>query len=351
MAFLQTRKQRAAALVIALGVAIAVALLPFTAGLLGAAVLYVICAPAHRRLSRHLPPRLAAVLVLLAALLLIMLPVSTLLGLVVSEAPATLQAMQQSAALARVAQLRVAGIDVGAQIAQAGGALVSWVSQQALVFFGSAARGLLTLVIAFFGLYYLLVSPGAVWPHLREFLPFSDHTADALRERFFLVTEATLIGQALTSLVQGTIVGVGFWALGLRGALFWGFITALASVLPVMGSALVWLPAVGVLLLDGRWAAAAVMLAIGVAAGSVDNVVRLFVYRAVSDIHPMVTLVGAFAGIKYFGIIGVLLGPLAIAYFFELLRMYREEYVRPSSPAPPAPAPPEPVLATAAGDD
>ena len=54
--------------------------------------------------------------------------------------------------------------------------------------------------------------------------------------------------------------------------------------------------------------------------------IRPLVYKRVSDIHPMITLIGAFTGVKYFGLLGVLLGPLAIAYLFELLRFYREEY-------------------------
>jgi predicted PurR-regulated permease PerM len=64
-------------------------------------------------------------------------------------------------------------------------------------------------------------------------------------------------------------------------------------------------------------------------ASNIDNLIRPMVYRRVSDIHPMTTLVGAFAGVKYFGLPGLLLGPLAIAYFFELLRFYREEYGTP----------------------
>jgi predicted PurR-regulated permease PerM len=334
MPFLHTRKQRAAALVATLGVVIVVALLPFAAGLLGAAVLYVICAPSHRRLARKLPPRLAALLVTAVALVLILLPGATLLGLVLNEAPGTLRGMQQSQLFARLSELRVAGVDVGAQMAAAGGSIVSWLSTQAFGFVGSAARGLLALVIAFFGVYYLLVSRGAVWPHVREFLPFSDRTADGLRERFLLVTEATLVGTALTAIIQGTIVGLAFWAVGLPSAAFWGFMTALASVLPVMGSALIWLPGVVALVAGGKLPEAAALLGIGMVAGSIDNLVRLFVYRAVASIHPMATLVGAFAGLKYFGIVGVLLGPLAIAYFFELLRMYREEYGVGDAPEP-----------------
>jgi predicted PurR-regulated permease PerM len=63
-----------------------------------------------------------------------------------------------------------------------------------------------------------------------------------------------------------------------------------------------------------------------VVASNLDNLVRLVVFKRVSDIHPMITLVGAFAGVKYMGLIGVLLGPLAITYFFELLRVYQNEH-------------------------
>lgn len=325
MAFLQTQRQRAAALVAALGIAIAIALTPFASGLLGIAVLYVICAPAHRRLSRRIPPRLSAVLVLTVALLLVLLPLAVVVGIVISEAPGTIAALQHSAA--RLETLEVGGIDLGAQMATAGGTAVAWVSQQAFAFFGSAARGTLSLVIAFFGLYYLLLYPGVVWSSVRDFLPFSDSTADHLRDRFHSVTEATLVGTAFTAIVQGTLVGVGFWAVGLPSAAFWGVITALVSVLPMLGSALVWVPGVVVLAMGQRWGAAVALAGIGVFAANIDNIIRMVVFKKVSNIHPMATLIGAFAGLKYFGLLGVLLGPLAIAYFFEMLKLYRQEYV------------------------
>ena len=278
MALLQTQRQRAAFLVAALGIAIALALAPFASGLLGIAVLYVICAPTHRRLSRRIPPRLSALLVLTVALVLVLLPLAVVVGIVVSEAPGTIAALQQSAVLGRVETLRVGGVDVGAQLAQAGGTAVGWLSQQALAFFGSAARGTLSLVIAFFGLYYLLLYPAAVWRSVRSFLPFSTESADQLRDRFHSVTEATLVGTAFTALVQGTLVGVGMWAVGLPSAAFWGVITALVSVLPMLGSALVWVPTVVVLALSERWGGAAVMAGVGVFAANIDNVIRLIVF-------------------------------------------------------------------------
>jgi predicted PurR-regulated permease PerM len=114
---------------------------------------------------------------------------------------------------------------------------------------------------------------------------------------------------------------------------------AFASILPVLGTGLVWMPAVLVLFFQQRYGAMIVMLIVGwLLASNIDNLIRPMVYRRVSNIHPMVTLVGAFAGIKYFGLPGLLLGPLAIAYFFELMRFYQLEYgvkapvVDPSAP-------------------
>jgi predicted PurR-regulated permease PerM len=241
-------------------------------------------------------------------------------------------------------------MDVGTQLATAGGTAAAWVSEQALGFFGSAARSLLSLVIAFFGLYYLLLYPGIVWKSVRDFVPFSDHNADTLRARFFSVTQATLVGTALTALLQGTMVGVAFWLLGLPGPAFWGVITGLVSVLPMLGSALVWIPGMVVLGMDGRWGAMVILAIVGVTAGSTDNIVRMVVFKKVSNIHPLATLVGAFAGLKLFGLLGVLLGPLAIAYFFELLKMYREEYHAAADPHPVALDAPQPAMIVQAPD-
>jgi predicted PurR-regulated permease PerM len=336
MAFLQTRRQRAAALVAALGIAIAIAITPFATGLLGAVVLAVIFAPVQRRLARRLPPRLSAALVLTLALVLVLLPLAVVVGVVVKEAPGTVETLRANAD--RLQTLQVGGVDVGAQLSSAAGTAVGWLSQQAFAFFGGATKGLLSLVIAFFGLYYLLLYPAQVWRAVREFLPFSDTGAEVLRERFQRVTQATLLGTLFTSLAQGSLVGFGFWVVGLRNPVFWGVITGIVSVLPLFGSSLVWFPGVVVLALSERWGAAVTLAVIGVIAANVDNVIRLIVFKKVSDIHPMITLVGAFAGLKYFGLLGVLMGPLAIAYFFELMKMYRAEYVAPEESAAPAQA-------------
>ena len=327
MTFLHTPRDRAGVLIVALAVAILLALSPFLSGLLGAAVLYVVFIGPYHRLARAIKPGLASGIILIAALLVVAVPLSWLIGIVIDQAPDSLRAVQGSALFARAGQLSIGGYDVGAELAKASGTLLSYLSAQVFAFVGSATSAALNLVIAFFGLYYLLQSGENSWPAIRGYIPFSPRTADALRDRFFSVTEATLLGTALVATIQGGLVGFGFWIVGLPNALFWGTVTAFASILPVLGSALVWLPAVLVLLAQGRYGAATALGVIGGGiASNIDNLIRPLVYRRVSNIHPMITLVGAFAGVRYFGLLGLLLGPLAIAYLFELLRFYREEY-------------------------
>jgi predicted PurR-regulated permease PerM len=235
--------------------------------------------------------------------------------------------VQQSAVLGRLSTIRVGNLDLGAEVAKASGTLVSWLSGQLFNFVGGATSAALNLGISFLGLYYMLQEGDQMWPQMRSYIPFSPETSDSLRDRFFSVTQATLLGTGLVAVVQGLIVGIGFAIVGLPNPMFWGTVTAFVSVLPVIGSALVWLPAVIVLVSQNRYGAAITIAVIGGGiASNMDNLIRPVVYQRVSNIHPMITLVGAFAGVRHFGLLGLLLGPLAIVYLFELLRFYREEY-------------------------
>jgi predicted PurR-regulated permease PerM len=328
MDFLHSKQQRAALVIVLLGVGILIAIAPFASGLLGATVLYVICSPAYQRLRRVMHPDLAAALTLIGAILGIALPVAWIIFLAADQLPDALRSTQQSDVIQRLSLIRIGNIDVGSEIAKASGTFTQWLSRQAFVFVGGAAKATLNLVISFFALYYMLVSSETSWRTFRRVLPFSAETADELRTRFYSVTHATLLGTALTAVLQGTVIGVGFRVVGLPNASLWGVVTGFASILPVLGSALVWLPGTLVLAAQTRYGSAVALFLIGAGvASNIDNVIRPIVFKRVSNIHPLITLVGAFAGVAYFGLLGVLLGPLAIQYFFVLLRLYREEYI------------------------
>ena len=323
----ESSRDRAQLLLSALGIGIAFALLPLAAGLLGALVLYVGVRPVYARLSAYLPSRVTAILLVVATALLFFLPAAWLLAVVIDRAPQVLRQLYESPALIRLASIRVGDVDIGTRFVEAGGTVVSWMSSQALRVLGGAVRGTLNAVVALFGLYFLLRASPAAWRSVAAYVPFSEGGTELLAHRFRQVTEATLLGTALTAVLQGGIVALGFAATGLPDAWFWGVVTAIVSVLPVFGSALVWFPGAVALGVQGRYGAAAGLAVLGaLVASNIDNVMRPVVNRRVSNLHPMTTIVGAFAGVGVLGLPGILLGPLAITYLFELAALYRREY-------------------------
>jgi predicted PurR-regulated permease PerM len=236
---LDTPRDRAGFLILALAAGVVIAVAPFLSGLLGAAVLYVVFVRVYRRLERRMRPAIAAILTLLLALVVVAIPLGWLIGLIVAQAPDALRTFQSSEFFSRIAELRIGGFDVGAELAKATGTIATWLSARLFSFVGSATSAVLNLVIAFFGLYYMLRSDRNAWENIQPYIPFSPSTANALRDRFFSVTEAMLLGTTLIAVIQGSLVGAGFWIVGLPNPFFWGTVTAIASILPVLGSALV----------------------------------------------------------------------------------------------------------------
>jgi predicted PurR-regulated permease PerM len=306
-------------------------------------VLYIVFAPVYLALARRLNPGVAAGITLAFALTVIVVPGGLLIGLIAAEAQGMAAGVADSPVLDRLRDLRIGPYDIGGQLQQISTRVVSFLGASLLALVGTATRLALQLTIAFFGLFYLLIEPDRVWLTVRPFIPFSTENADRLKQRFKDVAASTLIGTFATALVQGAAVGVAFAAAGLANPLFWGVVTVIVAILPVVGSGLIWGPGAIALALDHRYGWAVALAVWGViVVGNIDNVIRPMVFRRWARIHPFVTVIGAFAGLRYFGLLGLLIGPLAISYFFELIRMYREEYLLGGSAPTDAALPPAP---------
>ena len=328
MPLLDDARQRAAATILLLGALLAVALFPFATGLLAIPVLYVIFRPLYRALLRWLQPPAAAGAVVAVGAVVVVLPLIVVAALVVSEADSIAAGVNSSRLLDEVSRLRIGSYSFGPAIANLSRRAAEWIATSAVGLVGAATRFTLNLVISFLGLFFLLRQADTMWTNLQPYVPFSDANTERLRQRFEHVTISTVIGTGVTALAQGTLVGIAFWATGLGGGVAWGVITAVVSVIPIVGSGLVWAPGALALLIEGNAMAALVLALWGaVIVANIDNVIRPIVYRRWANVHPLITIVGAFAGLRYLGLLGLLVGPLAISYFFELLRMYREEYV------------------------
>jgi len=336
------RQGRAAIVILLLGLGILAALAPFTSGLLAAPVFYVIFEPLYRRFARRLNSSLAAGLTVLVGVLLIIVPGSSLLTLIVGQAQNVVSRLVQNPSLTRLQSLTVAGFAVGPEIVKMGQTVIGGIGRGAFAAVGTVTLMGFNLAISFFVLYFMFVTEGRAWLAIRPYIPFSAANAELLRDRFRAVTISTVIGTGVTASIQGVLVGGAFALAGLPNAAFWGVVTVVFAILPVVGSGLVWIPGAIALYLEGSHMAAIGMLAFGaVVVGNIDNVIRPIVFRRWAQTHPLITVLGAFAGVRYLGLLGLLIGPLALSYFFELVRMYNEEYV--SLPDDARASPPDPV--------
>jgi predicted PurR-regulated permease PerM len=312
-------------LLIVIAVAIAIAVVPFVSGLVGGLILFAITRRLHARVSRRVPPRVSALVISTGSLAAVLLVGGWLVTTIASEAAAALHEWKPEELSRWLKSTPLDGIDLTKEISGAASALVGWASSRGVQLVGGATTAVLNVLLALFGLYYLLLDAPSLWARVKRVLSLPDEIADLLASRFAAVTDALMLGTLLTAVLQGTIVGIAFAIVGLHPAVLWGFVTACAAILPLLGSGLVWLPGIIVLLVDHRYGAAALLAFFGAGiASNIDNLVRLVVYRRVSGIHPMLTLLGAFAGVRMLGIVGVFIGPLVLSCFVELLGVYED---------------------------
>ncbi len=321
------RQRIAIVMILAVGVGVAVLIAPYIGGLLLGLVLHVLAAPVYQRLVRHVSPGLASATVIIGIIVLLLAPTAWLISMMIAQLPSALKSVQDTGVLSSIDTLRVGPIDVGARIGEISNTAAAWVATRATALLGGAASTILDLIIALFAVYFLLGSGAQTWQAVRPYIPFSEAHADELLAQFQSATRSTLLGSVLIAVIQGGLVGLSFWLAGLSSAPFWGVVATVASLIPLFGSTLVWGPGVLALVMQGRYGVAIALLAFcGIIVSSVDNFVRPIVSQRISAVHPMITLIGAFAGLRVFGLLGLVLGPLSISYFFVLLRMYREEY-------------------------
>lgn len=351
MTFFDSQHQRAALVLTLLGVGLAIALAPYATGLIAVPVLYVVWRPVHGPLSRIIGKRLAALAMVALTIVLVVLPGISIVGLLVDRAQSMASQLASGPLLSRIRDLEIGPLDVGSRLVAMSEQVLTWLGSNALRLVGTATRFALNLVLALFGLYYLLINGGEVWSGVRPYIPFSEVNAERLRMRFKDVTTSTVIGTGLTAVAQGTAVAMSFVLTGLADPLFWGVVTLVFAILPVLGSGMVWIPAVAVHLIGGNIGAGVFMLVWNLTAtGIIDYAIRPLVFNRFAQIHPLITLVGAVAGVSYFGLLGLLVGPLALTYFFEIVRMYREEYVTGGSGSGFTAEQPVPALVVAPSD-
>jgi predicted PurR-regulated permease PerM len=212
------------------------------------------------------------------------------------------------------------------------GALLRWLEQISRFLLSWGAQILSNIiaffveaVIAFFTLFFLFREGGSIGARAGSFLPLRADQVDRLFTGISNSIIANVYGCLAVGAAQGTLLGLSFWVLGLSSPVLWGLVTALFSLIPIVGSAAVWGPAVIVLMVAGHWWKGLILLGWGAAVvGQIDSLVRPYVISERAKMHTLLVFFALLGGAKAFGVMGLFIGPVVLSVTLVLLEMLQE---------------------------
>ena len=208
-------------------------------------------------------------------------------------------------------------------VAQAGQFIANW----AIGFGGSLLNIIIQFTLVIYLLYFFLVDGRTIIKGLLRTIPLGDARERILFRRFALVARATLKGTLIVAFVQGAIGGILFAIVGIPAPLLWGVAMMLLALLPVGGSAIVWVPAAIILFIQGNVTGGIVIVAVGsLIIGLVDNLLRPLLVGRDTQMPDYLVLISTLGGIAMFGLSGFVIGPTVAALFITVWQMMGEDY-------------------------
>ncbi|PIT87540.1 MAG: hypothetical protein COU31_02265 [Candidatus Magasanikbacteria bacterium CG10_big_fil_rev_8_21_14_0_10_40_10] len=195
-------------------------------------------------------------------------------------------------------------------------------TQDSLLFFAM-------FLITFYTLYYFLRDGEKMLKKLMYLSPLGDKNEEMLYKKFTSTARAAIKGTLIVGLIQGTLGGILFAVAGIQSALIWGVIMVLASIIPAMGTSVVWLPAGIIMIIVGDvWQGILILTFGAIVISTIDNFVRPILIGKDTQMHPLIILFSTLGGIIIFGISGFVIGPIIAALLFSLWEMYSHHYRR-----------------------
>ncbi len=309
--------------------------------MLFAALIAGLVAGPYVKLCRKLNGRksLSAALVVVGFFIVVLLPLIGIMGMVIAEA-ISVTAFGKEWLSAHINQpgglaaeipdwipyaqgLRNYSSQTAAKVGQFAGAIGSFLVQHLSNLTQLTVALFIDLFVFAYALYFFCVSGPQVLSTVLSYIPLSGHDKAKILDKGLSVTRATLKGTFVIGIIQGLLAGIAFAVLGIPGALFWSVVMAVFSIIPGIGTALVWVPAVVFLLFQHRMGAAlGLTLWCSLIVGTVDNILRPRLVGSDTKMPDLLILVSTLGGLALFGASGIVLGPLVAALFMMAWEIY-----------------------------
>lgn len=310
---------------------------PFISAFIWALTLTVLFTPLFRWLAQKIKyPNLIATICVLAAALLVVVPVTYIATLILNEASSgaeTIQNMNKSGEWRRILDAHpglapaeewiTKKFDLPGIINNA----LSWLSGTAASFIQGSVMQLIGIVLTFYMFYYFIRDRSVILKTFRRLSPLSEPDMSRMFGEISNTIHATVYGTVVVSLVQGTLGGLMFWWLDLPSPVLWGFVMAILAVVPVLGAFIIWIPAAIFLLLDGSEGKALLLTIWGaIVIGGIDNLLYPMLVGSRLKMHTILAFVSIVGGLIVFGPTGLILGPIMFTITRILLEIWSAQH-------------------------
>jgi len=344
MADTQFRKAFLLFMVAGLTIGLVIVLRGFLMTILIAALLSGLLYPFFTWLTRKMGnrPKAAAGVTVLLTMLVIIGPIAGVISLVVGQAssitesvrPAIEKAINEPTYLDRLLRQAPGYRYVEPhrqQILETAGAVVNSIGRFLMTSLQNTTRStvsfLFHFVIALYTIFFLLLDGPGMLKAILNHLPLHRDEKETLKERFVSITRATIKGTIIIGAIQGVAAGIAFWVAGVPNAAFWTVVMIVMSILPLIGAALIWVPAAIFLFATGHVTAAILLsLYCSLIVGSIDNVLRPRLVGKDTRMHDVVVLFSTLGGLAVFGPLGFILGPVIAGLFVTSWEIFGQAY-------------------------
>lgn len=307
------------------------ALLPFLSGFLGAMTIYILVRKQMIYLceKKKIKPALSSLLIIIEIILCVLIPTFLVFWMLLGKVKNVNLDIQP---LIQMIQHAMEGIQAktGYDVLNLDNisAITGYASKFIQLIIGQASSIIVNSVVLIFLLYFMLIGNREMERFIYELLPFHKENKQTIIHETKRMVVANAIGIPLLAIVQGFIALISYWIFDVPSPWLFCILTCFATIIPIVGTGLVWFPLVVYFAIIENWVGA-----IGLAAYSllittnVDNLVRLLLQKKIADTHPLITVFGVIIGLTLFGFWGIIFGPLMLSMFFLLLRMFKKEYL------------------------
>ena len=318
-------------IILTIGIVIFRHITPFLGGILGALTIYILVRGQMSYLTekRKIRRSISAFLITAETILLFLVPAAIVVWILVSNiqdinlAPQTfVEPIEQTVDIIKAKTgYDILDKDTLSFIVS----LLSRVGQGVMEGISSLA---VNLFVMLFVLYFMLIGGRKMESYINDILPFSEANTQEVVHKINMIVRSNAIGIPLLAIIQGGVAMIGYLIFGAPNAWVLGILTCFATVIPMVGTALVWFPVVAYFALNGDWVSAIGLFAYGsLIVSQLDNLIRFMLQKKMANIHPLITIFGVVIGLQLFGFMGIIFGPLLLSLFILFVDMFKKEYL------------------------